>query len=321
MPKKQEAKPNIIKPTTIKIEKTDPVYTHKSVLVNEVLTYLHPEPNKVYVDATFGGGGHTRAILDAEPTCKVIGIDWDMEAIEENEPALTKKYGDRLTVLWGNFAHIYKLLKQAKIQKVDGILADFGTSQFQIHHKAGFSFQKNTPLDMRMSPAHQRKTATDIVNGYTEQNLAALFFAYGEEAQAKKIARAIVLARTEKRITTTGQLVDLIASVMPMHREKRNIHPATKVFQALRIEVNHELENISAFLKAAVPFLNPKGRLVCISFHSLEDRIVKNFFKEHSTHDNTGLEILTAKPVTASPDELLENPSSRSAKIRAALKK
>jgi len=291
-------------------------YAHKSVLVTEVLRYINPEPHKIYVDATFGGGGHTRAILDAEPTCKVIGIDWDMKAIEENEPALMAQYGDRLTVLWGNFAHIYKLLKQAKIDKVDGILADFGTSQFQIHHKAGFSFQKDTLLDMRMSPAHQRKTAADIVNGYTEQDLAKLFFSYGEEAQAKKIARAIVLARTEKRITTTGQLVDLITSIMPVHHEKRTIHPATKVFQALRIEVNHELENIDSFLKAAISFLNPQGRLVCISFHSLEDRIVKNFFKEHST-----LEILTPKPVTASPEEVQENPSSRSAKIRAALKK
>jgi len=310
MPKKQEP---------LSPQKKVTAGYHKSVLVDEVLTYLNPQPNKVYVDATFGGGGHTQALLDYEPACSVIALDWDIKAIEENEPKLKEKYGDRLTVLWGNFAHLYKLLKKEKIKSVDGILADFGTSQFQIHHKAGFSFQSNTPLDMRMSPAHQRQTAADIINHYSEQKLATLFFSYGEEPQAKKIARAICAARVIKSITTTRQLSEIIESIIHVHayREKRGIHPATKVFQALRIEVNHELENITSFLRAAVPFLNPEGRLVCISFHSLEDRIVKNFFKEHTQE----VEILTAKPVTASPEELDRNPSSRSAKLRAVLKR
>ncbi len=291
---------------------------HKSVLVKEVITNLALKPGGLYIDATFGGGGHTRAILQAEPTCKIIAIDWDKKAIETNAPALEEEFGERLKVVWSNFSLLYKVMKKEHVTEIDGILADFGTSQYQIHQKAGFSFQNNTPLDMRMAPSHQRQTAAEIVNKATEKELLNILYTYGEESQAKKIVKAIVEARERHYISTTGQLVQIIESVIHVQTFKhhRGIHPATKTFQALRIVVNHELENIENFLKIATSFLKPDGRMVCISFHSLEDRIVKTFFREHQ-HE---LEALTKKPITASQEELDENPSSRSAKLRAARK-
>lgn len=294
----------------------NPTTQHKTVLISEVLEYLNPEPNKIYVDATFGGGGHTRAILNQEPKCKVIGLDWDNESLERHAPALEAEFGNRLTVLWGNFAHVYRLLKKNNISRIDGVLADFGTSQYQIFHKQGFSFMVNSPLDMRMSPAHQRETAADIINHYSDKDLAQLFYTFGEEPHGRKIAEAIVVARKIKPIETTLQLAHLIESVVPRSKQPRSIHPATKVFQALRIKVNQELENIEGFLKTSLSMLNPGGRLVCISFHSLEDRIVKHFFKDHVGK----LEILTTKPVGPTDDEIAQNPSSRSAKLRAARK-
>jgi len=291
---------------------------HTSVLMREVLEYLKPQPNKWYLDATFGGGGHTRAILDAEPTCHVVALDWDKEAIALNEPALKSIYGDRIKVVWGNFAHLYKILKKEKIPALDGILADFGTSQFQIHQKAGFSFAQDTALDMRMSPSHQRKTAADLLNTLDEKELANLFFLYGEEKKSFIIAKRIVEQRKLKPFSTTSELVTLIEKIMPPQSFKRQfgIHPATRVFQALRIAVNDELENIKILLGTAQHALAPDGRIVCISFHSLEDRLVKNYFRDHENE----FSLLTKKPVSASEDELFANPSSRSAKLRAAQK-
>ncbi|KKQ49322.1 MAG: Ribosomal RNA small subunit methyltransferase H [candidate division TM6 bacterium GW2011_GWF2_38_10] len=293
-------------------------FLHKSVLVQEVITYLAPCPGGMYIDATFGGGGHTRAILDAEPTCSVLALDWDNDAIKQNAPALEEQYGDRFSVVLGNFSHLYKIIKREKINHVDGILADFGTSQYQIHNKAGFSFLKNTPLDMRMSAGHYKETAADIINQASEQEIAHILFTYGEEHQAKKIARAIVKTRTATPFKTTGQLVDVINSVLPISHFKRQygIHPATRTFQALRIVVNHELDNIHNFLKTGTGILSSQGRMVCISFHSLEDRIVKNYFRDNAHQ----YDILTPKPITATEEELALNPSSRSAKLRAAKK-
>jgi 16S rRNA (cytosine1402-N4)-methyltransferase len=285
---------------------------HKSVLVNEVLHYLQPSPGKLYVDATFGGGGHSRAILQKDPTCRVIAFDWDQFAIERNAPVLQEEFGDRINIVFGNFILIERLLAKAGISKIDGVLADFGTSQFQISQKPGFSFQLDTPLDMRMSPAHQKNTAAHILNVASEFELAKIFFDYGEERYSRRIAREIVEARKQHRFHTTGQLVALIEKLSPFRHGP--IHPATRVFQALRIAVNNELENIEAFLKSALKVLAPQGRLVCISFHSLEDRIVKNFFREQKGV----LQILTPKPVQATEDELDVNPSARSAKLRAA---
>ena len=289
---------------------------HKSVLVAEVLQYLDPQPGKVYIDATFGGGGHSAAILAKEPNCKVIGLDWDAVALEQGAE-LQAEYGERLELLWGNFASLYMLLKKHKIAKVDGILADFGTSQHQIFNKDGFSFAADTPLDMRMSTAHYKTTAAEVLNKASEATLASILFEFGEETAARKIAKAILEARKKKKFKTTNQLTELIIKIKGPQRGKA--HPATKVFQALRIHVNHELENIESFLQATAKVLNNTGRVVCISFHSLEDRTVKQFFKEYSNGLNKGrFEILTPRIVVASEAELKENPSARSACLRAA---
>ncbi len=291
---------------------------HKSVLVDEVLEYLNPQPGKLYIDATFGGGGHTRAILDHEPNCKVIALDWDTVAIEENAEPLKEKYGDRFRVLWGNFSHLYRILKKEKIHHIDGVLADFGTSQTQIFKKEGFSFRVDTPLDMRMSPAHQRVTAATIVNTYSEKKLLTILYEYGEEKFARKIVQAIIEQRKKKHFRKTLELAKLIEDVVPIQKQKgrRKIHPATKTFQALRIEVNNELSNIKSFLSAAHQLLNPHGRIVCISFHSLEDRLVKNFFREHQLD----LKTITNKPIHGTDQEIEQNPSARSAKLRCAEK-
>jgi 16S rRNA (cytosine1402-N4)-methyltransferase len=293
---------------------------HKSVLVNEVLQYLNPKPGKTYIDVTLGCGGHTSAILDLEPTCNVIGIDWDQKSIDQNAPLLETKYGDRIKIIWGNFAHLYKLLKNEGIKNVDGILADFGTSQLQIQEREGLSFMKDSPLDMRMSKSHYHTTAATILNTCSENEIANILFEYAEEHNARKIARAIIAKRKTESFKTTSQLVKLIETIIPRYtnKGKKHTHPATKTFQALRIAVNNELENIKSFLHASLPFLAPNGKLVCISFHSLEDRIVKSFFKEKECL--LELKILTPKAITASVDELALNQSARSAKLRVAEK-
>jgi len=289
---------------------------HKSVLVAEVLENLAIKPHGVYLDATFGAGGHTRAILQADPTCHVIALDWDTRSLETFGKDLQEEFPGRLTLLWGNFAQLYKMLKKERKGNVDGILADFGTSQMQIVDRDGFSIYRNTPLDMRMSPAHQKTTAADIINGASEEELREIFWRYGEEKYTKQIVSAIMHDRIIKRITTTGELAALVERVTPKDRDKRHkIHPATRVFQALRICVNKELENITSFLSASMQLLSPGGRLVCISFHSLEDRLVKQFFVDRS-HEGV-VNIVTHKVVTAGEDELARNPSSRSAKLRA----
>ncbi|MGC2310707.1 MAG: 16S rRNA (cytosine(1402)-N(4))-methyltransferase RsmH [Candidatus Babeliaceae bacterium] len=287
---------------------------HKSVLTREVLEYLALHPDGIYVDATFGGGGHTRAILQAEPRCSVIALDWDKLALEMNGPVLEQEFPGRIQFLWGNFSQIKQHLKKKGIKQVDGILADFGTSQYQIAQKEGISFARDTQLDMRLSPAHYTITAADIVNTASESELMYIFKEFGQERFSKRIAHAIVEARKKKRFKTTGQLVDVILSVVAYN--PRFIHPATRVFQALRIVVNKELDNIHSFLLQTLDCLKPGGRLVCISFHSLEDGLVKRFLKEHSDQ----MHILTTRVVIATAQETSENPSARSAKLRAAEK-
>lgn len=293
---------------------------HKTVLIAEVIKYLDPRPGKVYVDATFGGGGHTRAILTHEPNCKVIAFDWDQNALDKNGPALQEEFGDRLDLVWSNFAQMPHMFKKYGYDKVDGVLADFGTSQFQIMERKGFSFAVNTPLDMRMSPAHYRVTAADIVNQASEKELVKIFQDFGEERHARKIARAICEARIITPITMTGELVALIKSVVPHKKDAKkgkSINPATRVFQALRIVVNKELENIKTFLHHAPDIVVSGGRVVCISFHSLEDRLVKRYFKEQKEQ----FELLTPKVVIPADEEIRLNPSSRSSKLRAAYKR
>ncbi|MEX0671916.1 MAG: 16S rRNA (cytosine(1402)-N(4))-methyltransferase RsmH [Candidatus Babeliales bacterium] len=288
---------------------------HVSVLTQEVLEYLNPQPHKIYVDATFGGGGHTRAILQKEPQCWVIAFDWDLVALEKNQATIEAEFPGRVKFIWGNFAQIIRLLEKEGIQQIDGLLADFGTSQHQIHERPGFSFAQDTPLDMRMSPGHQRTTAADILNKASEKELAEIFWVYGEERFSRQLARAIVYERSTTSFKTTNQLVALVQKIVP---RKGRIHPATRTFQALRIVVNKELENISAFLDGALKVVRSEGRIVCISFHSLEDRLVKQFFKQHSMGPTAQLKNLTKKVVVASDEEADLNPSSRSARLRAA---
>lgn len=288
------------------------IFLHKPVLVQEVLEYLNVRPGKTYLDVTFGSGGHTRAILQADPTCKVIAMDWDTVSLDTYIPLLQEEFGDRIIPVWGNFSLLFKLLKKHKIQKVDGILADFGTSQMHLHQRAGFSFHRDSPLDMRMSPPHQQVTAAQVLNEFSEEALRELFWQLGEEKQARKIARAIVEEREKHPFETTRDLALLIEKIIPT---RGKIHPATRVFQALRMYVNKELENIHSFLPVAVQALNPGGRLVCISFHSLEDREVKQFFREMA--DEGVVKLLTKKVVVPTEEEVRENPSSRSSKLRA----
>lgn len=288
---------------------------HKSVMVQEVLEYLNPLNGEIYVDATFGSGGHTKAILESNPNSKVIAIDIDQNAINLNSLDLKDKYGDRFSIFWGNFTNITNFLKSLNIDKVDGILADFGTSQYQIKNNPGFSFKEESKLDMRLSPSHTQVTAYNILNNSRESELCDIFYKFGQELNAKNISKAIINYKKQfGNIKTTKELVNIIESV-----SKKNsiIHPATKVFQALRIATNNELNSIKSLLAQSVKLLNKNGRIVCISFHSLEDSIVKKFFKDNKED----FEILTNKVVTASNNEIKENKSSRSAKLRAALKK
>jgi 16S rRNA (cytosine1402-N4)-methyltransferase len=286
---------------------------HIPVLLAEAIEYLNITPHATIIDATFGGGGHTRALLQADPTVKVIAFDWDKKALDLNGPALQAEFPERLTLVWGNFGAIGMHLKKMGIRSVQGILADLGTSFTQLTSRPGFSFATDTPLDMRMSPEHRVITAADIINRAPEDELAHIFFTYGEERHSKQVARAIVVARKKKKILTTGQLVDIITAIIP--RFSRNIHPATKVFQALRIVVNKEFEELNGLLAAAPRLLAPHGRFVCITFHSLEDRIVKQALQQ-----NPSFKVITNRVVSPSPEEIRQNPASRSAKLRAAEK-
>lgn len=288
---------------------------HKPVLVDEVLEYLNLKPGKTYVDVTFGGGGHTRAILEAEPGCTVIAIDWDRVALERNGIPLQEEFPDRLDLVWGNFAQIERLLAKINERKVDGILADFGTSQNQLTQRPGFSFNTDTPLDMRMSPAHQKTTAADILNHSSQATLVKMFKELGEVQRAHALVRLIIEEREKRPIKTTLQLVELVKKAGIMS-SRPGIHPTTKVFQALRMHVNKELENIRAFLKNGLMVLNPGGRLACITFHSLEDRIVKHFFKDVAALQKPPVVLVTPKAISGSEEEIKRNPSSRSAKLR-----
>ncbi len=297
-------------------EKINTPILHKPVLLKEVLHFLAPQPGKVYVDVTLGGGGHTRAILTTQPDCKVIGMDWDESVIKTTGEQLAQEFPGRFIPVWGNFSKINSALEKIGYKKVDGILADFGTSQIQIANTAGLSIFQDKFLDMRMSASFYKVTAQDVLKNCTEKELAQIFFDYGQERYGNRIARAIVETRQKTPLRTTKQLAELIESLVPNFKGSK-IHPATKVFQALRIFVNKELENIQSFLANSVKVLAPESRLVCISFHSLEDRIVKQFFKEQVKNGLIKIEILTPKVCIATDEELAVNRSARSAKLRA----
>jgi 16S rRNA (cytosine1402-N4)-methyltransferase len=289
---------------------------HIPVLMETVLEQLNLKPGGTYLDVTFGGGGHSQAILEAHPDIKLIGLDWDQNALDNAQPIIDK-YEGRLELYWGNFAQLYKILKKYKLGPFDGILADFGTSQFQIHQKDGFSVFNDTTLDMRMSTSHFKTPASDIVNFASAEELRKIFWEFGEEKYTKPIVAAIIERRKNKRFRTTGDLVTCIEDTVGAKGHK--VHPATRVFQALRIVVNQELENITAFLPAAFRALKPGGRLLCISFHSLEDRLVKQYYRDQESFLKGS--VTHKRVLIASEEELAINKSARSAKLRVIEKK
>lgn len=304
---------------------------HEPVLLNEVIEYLNPQPGQNFVDCTLGGGGHARAILEkTTPGGKLLAIDLDIKALEIAKTNL-KEYSSRILFINDNFKHLENIVRLEGLNKYDGILLDLGLSSIELSDEdRGFSFQKNNVLDMRFGSGG--KTAADIVNGYKEADLARIFKEYGEERHGSLIARAIVNYRGKEKILKANQLVAIIESVYK-NKPKPKIHVATKVFQALRIEVNDELNNLKQVLPVALKLLATGGRIAVISFHSLEDRIVKNFFKQEAKdclcppslpicrcNHKAGLRILTKKVITPREQEIKNNPRSRSAKLRAALK-
>lgn len=289
---------------------------HSSVLLRECMDHLNPRSGGVYVDGTLGLGGHTAAILSlSAPEGRVVAFEWDESAIRRAEERLQESR-DRVTVVRRNFAEIAEGLTAIGVLQIDGLLIDIGLSSLQLDMgERGFSFQRDERLDMRMD-SRSSITAESLLASCTEQELADIFFYYGEERQARPIAAAIVRSREREKVKTTAQLVSIVANAVPRRFHPKKIHVATKVFQALRIAVNTELENLARILDDGVQFLKPGAALCVISFHSLEDRLVKRKFK-----NNNMLDVVTVKPVVASPKEVAVNPRSRSARLRVARRK
>lgn len=304
---------------------------HRPVLVNEALTLLNPREGGVFLDATLGGGGHAEEILKRiGPSGTLIGIDRDPEALQFAGMRLGATDGHTI-LLQGNFGDLESLLPVEWFGKLDGALFDLGVSSHQLDSPRGFSFQRDEPLDMRMGG--DAVSAADIVNEYSEEDLARILRDYGEERFARRIAKAIVYRRADKPIRTTGELTEVIVAAMPGGGRGQDIHPATRSFQGIRIEVNRELEAIERAIPLAVDALKTGGIIAAISFHSLEDRLIKTTFRRLSGRcecpprlpicgcgAKETVRILTRKPIIAGAEEIDNNPRSRSAKLRAAEK-
>ncbi len=314
-------------------------FLHRPVLYQEVLNALQPRRGGRYIDGTLGAGGHAYGVLlQSSPDGMLLGLDVDPQAIEAASKHL-HTFGDRVHIFQASYADLGIYLRKIGWSNVQGILLDLGASSMQFDTPGrGFSFQVDAPLDMRFSPLTQA-TASDLVNTLTEVELSKILFEYGEERRARQIAKAIIQARP---VTTTGQLSDLVQKTMNSQKGssrrsdqfgKKKVHPATRTFQALRIAVNQELTTIADVLPEALDALTPGGRLAVISFHSLEDRIVKQFFRQESRDcicppkqpicscdHRARLVELTRRPVVADQEEILANPRSRSARLRVAEK-
>ncbi len=305
---------------------------HIPVMLNDVLAALSPQSGELYVDGTFGAGGYTSAFLDAAD-CSVVAIDRDLSALEAGA-ALKDKYAPRLTLLRGRFGDALSLVNDAGFASVDGFVLDVGVSSMQLDQaRRGFSFRYDAPLDMRMDQS-AGQTAADVVNSADEKDLADIIYRYGEERQSRRIARRIVAARAEAPIETTGQLAEIVRSVV--HKShKDTIDPATRTFQALRIYVNDELGELERALEAAESLLSEGGRLIVVSFHSLEDSIVKRFLRERAGLESRGSRYLpdvqddapaptfmlpSRKAIFPSKEEAASNPRARSARMRVAIR-
>lgn len=306
---------------------------HTPVLLQSVTEFLRIQPAGVYVDCTLGLGGHTEAIAAViGPAGKVIGIDRDQEALELARGRL-KRFGSAIEYVHANFADLETILGERELRHVDGILMDIGLSSYQLSRpERGFAFSREGPLDMRMDQ-DTKLTAAEVVNQYPEAEIAGIIRRFGEEKFSKRVAAAVVKCREQTKIESTTQLAAVVSGAIPLRFHSRKIHPATRTFQALRIFVNGELENLSNALSTAIKFLKPGGRLVVIAFHSLEDRIVKQKFRKSAGGcicppsfpvcrcDNKPIvKILTKRPLTAAADEVARNPRSRSAKMRVCEK-
>ena len=303
-------------------------FHHVSVLLNECIEGLNIKKNGIYVDGTLGGAGHSSEIVKRLKTGRLIGIDQDTDAIK----AATKRlepYKDRVTLVHDNFSNVKAVFAQLGIEKADGFLLDIGVSSHQLDEaERGFSYMQDAPLDMRMN-SESDFSAYNVVNEYSEDELNNVIFKYGEERWAKRIAQFIVEARKQKPIETTFELVDIIKKAVPKGARKDGPHPAKRTFQAIRIEVNGELEILEKTIDDMTELLNPGGRLCIITFHSLEDRIVKNAFRKQENPCTCPPEfpvcvcgkkplakVITRKPILPSEEELEENHRSRSAKLR-----
>lgn len=305
---------------------------HKPVLLAEVIKFLNPQSNRNFVDCTVGGGGHAERILEKTgPNGKLLAIDWDAEALKRTAEKLSA-YRNRIILVHSSYVKIKDIIQEKKFNKISGVLLDLGLSSDQLQYSGrGFTFQANEPLDMRFDPDGNDLTAAIIVNEWPENEIKRILHEYGEEKFASKIANAIAGRRQTQRIETTLDLVRVIMSVVPNQRTK--INPATRTFQALRIAVNGELENIKAALKDIVETVESGARIAVITFHSLEDRIVKQYFKQESRDcicprdlpvckcgHHARLKLITKKPVVPSEKEVAENFRSRSAKLRVVEK-
>lgn len=307
-------------------------FQHTPVLLKEIIENLNIKEDGIYVDGTLGGAGHSSEIAKRLTTGKLVGIDQDKNALKKSSEVLSP-YKENVILVHDNYENIDIVLKNLSIPKVDGILLDIGVSSHQLDEESrGFSYNKDAPLDMRMDNTNET-TAWDIVNNYSQNELERIIFDYGEDRWAKRIAEFIVIERQIKPIDTTLELVTAIKKAIPKAVRMEGHHPAKKTFQAIRIEVNRELDVLKNSIEKMVELLNPGGRLLIITFHSLEDRIVKEHFRELYKdcicpseipqcvcEKRREINIITRKPITPSEEELSNNPRSRSSKLRIAEK-
>lgn len=304
-------------------------FKHISVLLDETIDGLDIKPDGIYVDGTLGGGGHSYEILRRlSPKGRLIGIDQDGEALKAAGERL-KEFEKQITLVRSNYCEIDKVLKELNVEKVDGILLDIGVSSYQLDNlERGFSYKSDAPLDMRMD-TRQEVTAADVVNTYSENELFKIIKDYGEDKFAKNIAKHIVLARKEKPLETTKELSEVIKRAIPMKVQAKGGHPAKKTFQAIRIEVNQELTVLKESIDKMIDLLKPNGRICIITFHSLEDRIVKTKFRENENPctcppnfpvcvcgKKSKGKVITRKPIIPSEDEIEENKRAKSSKLR-----